>query len=63
MFKSETKRFVRHNEETPGPGDYTLTQKSFAKTYSLSQFPKNNHLLTKSTVPSIPVDNLGFKEN
>lgn len=63
MFKSETRRFNHQTEDIPGPGEYSFTQQTFARTHSLSQYSKNIPLLTKPTVPSIPVDNLGFKEN
>ena len=63
MFKSETKRFNNQIEELPGPGEYSIPDNRLSKTFSLTQFSKNMPILTKPTVPSMPVDNLGFKED
>jgi hypothetical protein len=63
MFKSETKRFNNHIEEHPGPGNYNIANKRNIKAHSFTQFPKYIPIMTRPTVPSMPVDNLGFKED
>ena len=64
MFKSETCRFGNENvSEKPGPGHYNLTKQSISKAKSHKIFTKDYHLNIKPSVPSIPVDNLGFKED
>lgn len=67
MFRSGTQRFnsERIVEEKPGPGQYNIKgelaqrAKAVSQSNSVHQFT----LPTKPTVPSIPVDNLGFKED
>lgn len=65
VFKSSTTRFERqvNQNEIPGPGQYVVEQTLQKKVKSLS----HSHIVypltlpNKLHVPSIPVDNLGFK--
>jgi hypothetical protein len=66
VFRSGTERFnIAPVVEQPGPGQYNIKGelarkiKAISQTQSVHQFT----LPSKPTVPSIPVDNLGFKED
>ena len=47
----------------PGPGNYNVLNRQKQKAQSYTQFPKYIPFMNKPTVPSMPVDNLGFKED
>jgi len=62
VFKSGTQRFQTIIEEAlPGPGQYELTHSRQKHAKSQTVFPQYQIANLKATVPSIPVDNLGFK--
>jgi len=69
VFKSGTQRFQTIIEEAlPGPGQYELGPGQYELTHSRQKhaksqtvFPQYQIANLKATVPSIPVDNLGFK--
>lgn len=65
VFRSGTERFNNNAIEQPGPGQYELKNSIMekAKSKSQAQFLHQFTLPIKPTVPSIPVDNLGFKED
>jgi hypothetical protein len=66
VFRSATQRFNSHPaDEQPGPGQYNIKGELIrrAKAVSQSQSVHQFTLPAKATVPSIPVDNLGFKED
>lgn len=65
VFRSGTERFNNNAIELPGPGQYELKNSILEKGKSKSQtmFLHQFTLPIKPTVPSIPVDNLGFKED
>lgn len=66
VFRSGTQRFNNTlGPEQPGPGQYNIKGELVhrAKAVSQSQSVHQFTLPTKPTVPSIPIDNLGFKED
>ena len=66
MFRSGTQRFnIAPVVEQPGPGQYDVNGEISRKTKALSQTQSVHQFVlpTKPTVPSIPIDNLGFKED
>lgn len=68
VFKSGVERF-QHNtvEDKPGPGQYELAGSRITKLGQSKSFasiiPHYTIVSQKQTVPSIPIDNLGFKED
>jgi hypothetical protein len=66
VFKSGTQRFnIPPVAEQPGPGQYNIKGEIVRRTKTLSQAQPISQftLPTKAAVPSIPIDNLGFKED
>jgi hypothetical protein len=63
MFKSATTRFKHTIEDQPGPGQYEVGRAVMHQSRSLNVFPQEHQVVCKPTVPSIPVDNLGFRED
>ena len=66
MFRSGTQRFnIAPVAEQPGPGQYDVNGEISRKAKALSQTQSVHQFVlpTKATVPSIPIDNLGFKED
>lgn len=47
----------------PGPGQYDVVNKPLLQTKSHKVISRDYHLNIKPSVPSIPIDNLGFKED
>jgi hypothetical protein len=66
VFKSGTHRFnIAPPAEAPGPGQYNIKGELSRKTKAMSQTQLFHQftLPNKPTIPSIPIDNLGFKED
>ena len=67
MFKSTTQRVKFANEQKkPGVGSYNLDDSKLGMSRSVGMMPKQSQSLyskPKGTIPSIPADNLGFKED
>lgn len=62
-FKSTTHRFKHVLEEKPGPGQYNVGISLMNHSLSFNTLPHHFEMGTKPSVPSIPVDNLGFRED
>jgi len=63
VFKSNSHRFKEGWEEKPGPGQYDIANTSLTQSRSHPTFSHSYPVNPKLTVPSIPIDNLGFKED